>query len=375
MTNNQTLILYLGTILLCSSLCFVMSHTPIYAHSKSINFKLGFINKNVTYNNRWMIVIALLPMICLAGFRYYTGADYQQYVWSFNRTADSDLFFSSYFYTEEPLYQLSKYFVYILFGNDPTYWFFILAALTIINIIFALNIFDNHFDYSWFTLLFGLFTYLHMFNYVRQLFAASIILIGIAYYIKGKKVSFFLAILLATFSHRSSIVFLIFPVIYYFRNKISSYFFKLLMIVSPLFVALLGRILGYFPFFSRYVQYFLRGYTFGFGWLIDVIPIIVILLISEYYYMPSPNTMSLIHFSWFIIPLRVISYYSYAAGRLFLNMSLIAFTTYAISRFKSSRKRIYIDYFVFVLFIAYFIYEFYIGNNSDVFPYQSIWSK
>lgn len=374
MTNNQTLWLYLGIVILTCMSCALVTSMRAYRSTKNLIVKDILGERRYVVSRRWIIIIAFVPLILLAGFRYYTGADYQQYVWSFERTANSNSLIRSYLITEEPLYQLSKYIVFKIFGNDPTNWFIVMAALTIINLIIAVNIIDKESKYTWFAYLFGMYTYLHMFNYVRQIYAASLVFIGVGELLKKKRVSFIIAVILATMMHRSSIIFIILLFVDHYNNSLNKLSYKIIMIVSPLFMTIIGRILRIIPFLSRYSAYFQGSFKMGIGWLIDIMPIILILLLIEYVYKPRKEILSLTYFAWLVIPLRAISYYAYALGRLYLNISLFAFVAFASVVAGSEKKRRGYEIIVIIVYLAYFIFEFYVGNNSEVFPYKSIWN-
>ena len=88
---------------------------------------------------------------------------------------------------------------------------------------------------------------------------------------------------------------------------------------------------------------------------------------------PDNNIRALIDFSWLVIPLRAISYYAYAAGRLYLDISLAAFMALALALSKSDRRNIGTKVLILLVFVVYFLLEFYLWNNSEVFPYRSIW--
>ena len=373
MTNNQTLLLYMGCIMSSFILCTLAINSKYYKNTRSVNLKILNSSKQVVFNHSWLVVISLLPLILLAGFRYYTGADYQQYVWSFERTASSNTVFNEYFLAEEPLYQISKYLVFKLLGNDPIYWFFVMATLTMINIAYANINLDSHISINWFILMFGLFCYLHMFNYVRQIYAASIVLIGISKLIRKEKLPFVICILIATMVHRSSMLFIVLLIIIHFQDSVHKPWYKIVMMISPFFMPVIVALIKLIPFFSRYTQYFNVKYQIGFGWLIDVFPIICIALIVEYKMNPDNNIRALIDFSWLVIPLRAISYYAYAAGRLYLDISLAAFMALALALSKSDRRNIGTKVLILLVFVVYFLLEFYLWNNSEVFPYRSIW--
>lgn len=359
LTNNETLFLYLSTILLSVGMLCGIKFLNLKPISLKINKK-----KIVKINVFWIsIFICLLPMILVLSFRYNTGADYQQYTWNYLTVINGNAFENSSIFKLEPLYTLTIKIANLVCPNSPQFWFAMIAFLMFINIIIAFYLFQLN-DVHIFIFLFGLYSYLHCFNYVRQMYAASWIMIALGMLIKkNKKLKFIFLIIIATLIHRSSIIFvLLWPICRLSKEK--NFLYRGGMIASPLYLTFLARILLKLPFFSRYSHYFAGTLKIGVGFLIEIIPLVLLLFFSKPQNEDSREIDALLNIGWLVIPLRLMSYFSYAAGRLFITCSLFAILSYCLSKPKRLNTIL-----VVIFFIVYFIIEFYLFNNSEVFPY------
>jgi transmembrane protein EpsG len=251
-----------------------------------------------------------------------------------------------------------------------------MACATLTIIVISLAKIDRFMDMSMYVLMFGMYAYLHMFNYVRQMLAAALILLALAYCIDNKIVRFIICIVLATMMHQSSIVFLAIPLLYLKRKVFKGIKYHVLILISPVFLGGVASVLRHIPFFSIYVtRYFGTSLKFGIGWIIDVIPIILMYYITAdrnnvITDKNSVNAEFFLELGWLIIPIRLLSYYSYAAGRLFIDFAMIAMVGAAIN-LSEGRNSTFKRIALILIMMIYFIFYFYISNNSDVFPYRT----
>jgi transmembrane protein EpsG len=323
-----------------------------------------------------MLLLSVSPMIMLASLRIDTGADYEQYTWNFMRLVSAFDKWSYIITSREPLCSFLQYLSYSIFGNNYFWWFAIMACATLTIIVISLAKIDRFMDMSMYVLMFGMYAYLHMFNYVRQMLAAALILLALAYCIDNKIVRFIICIVLATMMHQSSIVFLAIPLLYLKRKVFKGIKYHVLILISPVFLGGVASVLRHIPFFSIYVtRYFGTSLKFGIGWIIDVIPIILMYYITAdrnnvITDKNSVNAEFFLELGWLIIPIRLLSYYSYAAGRLFIDFAMIAMVGAAIN-LSEGRNSTFKRIALILIMMIYFIFYFYISNNSDVFPYRT----
>lgn len=367
MSNQRTLILYMFIVVLTSLL------SKITKRHRSIIVGDNHIYE--VYNNFGRVVISFSPMIILAGTRLNTGADYIQYRWNFERLLSSGNMIEEIKNSREPFYVFTEFFVVKFLKGSYTTWVFFISLMTIVVLLYAIIKIDHKIDLSTFSLIFGLYLYFHMFNYVRQFFALSLITLAISFLLSDKSKKFIVFIILATLYHQSSIIFLLIYFVYKKKKIIFGKKYHFFVIFSPLFISGMALLLKYVPFFSIYYQrYFGKSFRFGFGWAIDLIPALLMYVIvaTEKH---KNNTDVKINFlseiALLIIPMRALSYYSYAAGRLFIDFAL--FMTIAFSNVMSKdvcNKR-FLKFIIEIVTFIYFILSFYIWNNSEVFPYCS----
>lgn len=372
MENIRTLFIYLLTIFITYILGCCFEANLKNKEFKKIVFRIGKLEYQLKKKFFIKILLVFLPMIFVLGTRINTGADYEQYSWNFAKIYSVSNLTQIFSESKEPLYVISMLFVSKIFGNNVQAWFFFMAFMTFFVITIAINEVDNNINLPVFIILYGLYIYMYTFNYVRQLFAASLILLGMIYCLKNHKKRFVFCIVLATLMHRSSIVFLFF---YFLKNTklVNKNFYHIIIILSVAFIPLMPIILSKITFLSKYIQSYFdkKNFSFGIGFLIDVIPIA---FLSIYMNLKKNDNgylgNILTEMSWLIIPTRILSYYSYAAGRLFINVALIAIFGYSIDvKGKTTISQIY----TILIFFLYFVYTFYVSNNCDVFPYTGIW--
>lgn len=374
MTNLQSLFLYLSTIIFTFVLCIVFTKNSFYRKNKKITLKIGEFSYNYVNKKWWLTVLSFLPMIIIAGTRFDTGADYIQYTWNYSKMMYQSNIFDFIKQSREPLYILSEVFNKLLFGSNVTAWFFLMSLITIVILIVAVYKIDMYVDFSIFSLFFGLYVYLYMFNFVRQFFAMSFVLLALAYGLEGKYMKFCMIVFFATLMHQSSIIFLTLIIFIIKRNIVLNYKYHLIIFISPIFTGVLVFILKKIPFFSVYVtRYLSSDLNIGMGWLVDVIPVMLLYLMNYRSYAKRrySNVKLLAELSLLIIPVRFLSYYSYAAGRLFIFFSILSVLAFAIQINREKNKVCKILFCTLTL-LCYFIFSFYINNNSDVFPYQSV---
>lgn len=372
MTNEQTLLLYLFSIASTGFLVKILSGSSFYQQSIIFNIKYRQYRWEYTYNRSWLLLVAAMPLIILAGIRYDTGADYTQYCWNFARAITSSDKMTFIIQSREPLYSISELIVYEIFGDNVHAWFFLMALITISCIYIAVEKIDRSMDFSIFSILFGLYIYLHMFNYVRQFLALGIVLLGLAYCLDKKYIRFIVLVIIASYIHQSSLIFCTFLIIVLKKRYICGKMYHLIMLIAPMFSSMLLFLLKRIPYFSIYVtRYFNRSLNIGVGFLIDILPVIILYYLNfDVDSESNKRGRFFSELSWMIIPIRALAYYSYAAGRLFINFSLFSIIGFACLVNHGSFARIKKAIAIIVL-LGYFMFSFYLSNSSSVFPYST----
>lgn len=383
MSDNSTLILYL--IIIFSSCLLASFSLMIENKSEAIQFVYGVTRKHAL-SELFSFIVAMLPMILLVGLRYNTGADYWQYTWNFDYAINNP---SKLLNTlHEPVYYIIQVLVYFVFGKNTVALFTTFSALTLVVLAISFHHADQTVKYPLFIILYGFFAYLNCMNYVRQMLAASFVVAGIVALGKKRKLVFVLMMLLATGCHLSSIIFLLLPVFVKIGKSGAQSVYHWIMLLSFLWIRIIIFVITHVPFLSRYAAYFTgKPVSYGMGWIIDVIPILLLVLLID-----NSNFGEYKEISWLIIPLRIFGYYGYGAGRLFITIGVLMISLFCICSTPTREEcNIYsysgktvrlrgipqyaIEFIIVVLFFTYFIFTFYYSNSSDVFPYTSVFMK
>lgn len=216
------------------------------------------------YKNSFIIIALLIP-ICISGFRFSVGTDYNTYVSLYNKYATCDLRNIFTVKEVEPFFIIVCKLAYIL--RNVNIVFFIYAILTVTFIFAAIW---NEKDKISISLAFFLYMYLYFggsMNIMRQALAVAVAMFSYKYVINRKFVKFILLAILAISVHKTAIVIL--PLLFMIRNggeqkKKSRVFtiMKICFIVGfvaivlniEYFLNIIGQI-EYFEKYNVYVQY------------------------------------------------------------------------------------------------------------------------
>ena len=178
-----------------------------------LSFKLNFFNKRK--KNRFAVcVFCCALLIIVAGFRYFVGTDYGNYLYDYQQITQNGFRLS--FLSQPALPLLALFCNRLGFGYEL--WFFLLSCITIIPVFLVIYRIDTP---VYFPIVFFLFLgcWHQSFNLVRQTAAASIIFYGY-FFLKDKR--FFkwaLCCVVASFFHITAI--LMIP-IYFFATRKTS---------------------------------------------------------------------------------------------------------------------------------------------------------
>ena len=181
--------------------------------------KITFGAKDVGFN--WYIVLALLPMFIMIGFKNVAIG------------ADTGMYFKNFLYVSEtPLLEVfdmsrmeNGYLIFVKLityvTKSPLVYQLICTSVYLIGILeFAKTLDKNYvFLFIYFVCTLGLFFF--MFTGIRQCLAMSICLFGYKYCERRKIIPFILCVLLAFFFHKSAILFI--AVYFMVRMKITWY--------------------------------------------------------------------------------------------------------------------------------------------------------
>lgn len=182
-----------------------------------LNFKNKTLETNYRNYNKIFILIAIISLIVVSGFRYKSGTDFHTYTEIFEITAHSqsidlkngtDVGFSIF----------CKWLSNI--SNDPQIMFLGAAIVTNMLIILVLSKYSKRFELSMW-LYITTFAYYSTFNGVRQWMAASIVFTGTKYLVNERNFKkYLLIVLLASLFHASAMVMI--PIYFVINSKTFS---------------------------------------------------------------------------------------------------------------------------------------------------------
>lgn len=356
MSNEKSLILYIVMFLIAS---FVLSLCKKNEKNKVIN--------------KILFLAAIVLPIFILGFRYYVGADYENYLIMYEKYKNISIV-DAFGSKIEILNILLCKLIYIIYDNK--YIFILIYAILTVTISFKaiLNIESKN------TFLIT-FMYLCLFfafaaNGVRQSLAIAIILYAYTILFKDIK-KFFLLCLIAFFVHSSAIVILPIGIIYYItKNTKICNFIILITYAMMILLICIGL-----PFTSSnmFIQKLL-GYLeingdveFGIGVLLLNLPV---LLLSIFFYNKNREE----NYSLYIIIFIVNIMFSYLG---YINISLNRFAYYfsiiqiflipkGIDIFKDNGIRIILEIIFSIVILYQFVNTTYIKDQGKIYPYNYI---
>lgn len=195
------LMLNLGIVYVCS----------LFAR---MNFKKGIFENNSKNYNRLFILLALVSLIIVSGFRYKVGTDYEQYAEIYTVFAPDAVISES----EDPGFMaLCKYLNN--FSPDPQLMFLVASIIINVCIVLALKKYSTKFELSMF-LYITTYTYYSTMNGLRQWIAGAITFIGFKFLQEKDFVKYLMIVILASTIHASAIVMI--PIYFIVNRKTFS---------------------------------------------------------------------------------------------------------------------------------------------------------
>lgn len=338
-------------------------------------FALNIIGSNYYNSNnkriigKFFISFSFILMLFLVGLRYKVGTDYDSYLKIYDTIKNLDwsrLDLLSWEYGSIVIFKISSYFLF-----NSYLIFFVIGFITLYPIYKANKLLD--YKYLAYSILTFCCLYLPFcLNGMRQGMAMSIILYGFVLLMLNHKRGI-LYIIISILIHKSSVLFLPFMILYLFeKNNFKKYSIILTVLLSIFILFFLKNILidNDISYYSSYLNN-VNTESISFKIIIFYIPII---LISVLY--TKANSVSNIYSGLFYsgIVFEIIGSSARYMNRiaLYLNLFQIIFIPYIISKIENKNTKMIIKIFYIIYLITYFIFQFYVKNKNEIFPYQ-IW--
>ncbi|MEH6514605.1 MAG: EpsG family protein [Maribacter arcticus] len=344
-------------------------------------FSVGLLKRFTVNKNKMLIFLSLTLMIVVAGLRYNTGRDYENYKFLYE---EAPTFVESIAIDMEVGYSAL---VDILNSNDLKVWSFftICAFLTYALLFYSFNNYHQ-------LLYLGIFFYItygfyfYSFNGVRQAVAMSFLAVGAKYIVEKKIVKYIIVIVLGGLMHKSLFVFLPF---YFFIDKIKLdvkiwyvlFFISLILHFIPI------TDLFDLSFFTNLIsdsEVDYSGYAenlnddegqsgqLSLGYLTRVVIGFFIL----YFYKRITNLDKdyIVYYNFALIGILLYNAFSHVLFMSRINYYFLFFSIFALSfiiaYLNKSRKQLTIN-IIMAFFVALYCYGIFIGENG-VSPYQFI---
>lgn len=182
--------------ILLTNLVFVY----IMSFFSRINPKDRILEVDYRNYNKIFIIMALISLICVSGFRYKSGTDFTNYTENF-------IYFNEESVKESGSIGFDLLVVFLRnISSDPQIMFLCTSIIINVLIVIILQKYSIKFELSMW-LYITTFTYYSTFNGIRQWIAAAIVFLGIRYLIIDRKfIQYSIVVLIASAFHSSVLI-------------------------------------------------------------------------------------------------------------------------------------------------------------------------
>ncbi len=245
---------------------------------------LGIILEHYFECKKTYIFICFAILSCIVGFRGLSiGNDTESYHIIINNALQYDNFWDNSTRIEDGFIYLVR--LIGLFNTNSQFIIFVIGMLTIL--LFIISIYKRSKNMTFSILLlfvFGLF--FDSMNITRQIMAGAILLLGLNFVKDKKFVKFAMVVLMASFIHKTAIVFMFIYFLNYikFTKKTSIIFLAFCSFIIILFSFILKLFIIVFPGYSGYLDssYFNGSGLLGILKVIIVYGVVLVMLIRTH---------------------------------------------------------------------------------------------
>lgn len=369
MADIQSLIIYIGALLLTIIICILYKHTVIHNCFSKLVF----------------LVFMVMPFSVVAGIRDSVGTDYKNYVDIINML-DSFSFYQCFQQkiTEVGFALFTK--ASLLIVHDCKFVFFTTSFLTLFVAFLAFDKIKNEGSMYLSIVIYYLMFYHQSLNIMRQGIAVSFIILALVLISEGKTKRGLLSIIIAVLFHTSAIICIIFLLLYYISKVLKTQrmgwkktVFYIGIIVSPVIISKLVDVGLNLAIFSHYTYYVSKNSFAGIGIGTLLEALILILPSFALPYLSWRNSEDDVFDLYYLrnviimfFPFSIVGYFAAWASRLNL-YTLCCFTIFLpllFARNYSSKNIRIIKVYYVVLIIIRYINSYLIMNYGGTFPYH-----
>jgi len=363
------------------SAVFLLSIIPAWLYQK-LNHRsvlVGGILLQSKYLTGLFYFLILFAPVFLATIRWGIGVDFWSYFELFKNLQNTDAL-DVLSESREPLYTLLNYISYAIFPNCEWGIFLISSFIPLMLIVLTLDRFKTKLSLPMGIFIYFMVFYIESFNLVRQSIALAFILYAYWYILEHKPYKYIVFVVIAALFHNTAIICLLFYFLAYRKELLSTQYFVYysLLFLSIIFIDQLLMLIQFIPIIDFYAdRYDISASTekFGFGFLIETIPVVVpAIIFRKQLIKENPNYLFFINLAFLSIPLRIAGYYLYWIMRLVYYVTEIQYIMIPICLcLIKNRLHKTIAYVITIIFyICYFGYMYVINNRGPGYPYQSI---
>ncbi len=322
------------------------------------------------------------PIILLQGFRYNVGSDYESYISLYKGFSEGNALFISW-YMNEPLFVYMCKFLYSI-TKGYLYSYFIVDAF-LMNLIVFLT-FDYYKQYSDISILYVTY-YLLCFPYFLNLERQGLAVVLVWYatkYVHEKKIwKFIFWVVIAALFHNTAIIGLLLYAVNWMRGRYGKAMREGVLLVGIMIPLLFQQILNfasdYLPIFQKYTKFLNSGsdelLNVNFMYMFAMYAVIFVLKGFMQKTKVDNYWIALIGIAQMATYL-LNNYIDWGFRMSFyFEIGLMYCYAHIYTQLKYKANRFLFMIFLLGATLFYFVYKFYVQGNSEIFPYEFVWSS
>lgn len=353
----------------------------IYIGNLILTTILAIIVNRKKYNKWLSTIIVSIPMICVAGFRWKVGTDFNVYYTYFSEIPNYTLnvLLGSTYSDVIPFERGFSLIIYIIgiINKEPQFIIFVMSMLTIGIIVYSLRKYSKHFGLSIYLYITTM-MYYSSFNGIRQWLASALIFFAFKYLTRREWKKYLLFIIVASTIHISALIMI--PIYFIVNFKPFGKKIIITIIICIIVLMLLEPILSNLQFIVSDTRY--EGYTVIsendngvnlFRILVTGVPVILSFIYCQKLKHEKENNY-LINFVLINFLVMLLASQSTLIVRFTIYFGLynIVLYTKILDILRKEEKYL----FTFLLCIFYFMYMVaLLPVDSNLLPYNVFWRK